>query len=835
VSALLIILLILLCTKGHKKIDKNIPLFSKKLTLCYMNSKDILNKLDELLQNESSINYSEPDYAMLIFGQYKLSKRIGKGEQGTVLRGHNAIEKDFALKLYTPIEEDMTGPKLERGLETFKKEIGITSKLNHKNIVKIISGGSATWEEKNNVWKIKEGFEDVKIDDLKDGAILFYVMDVIKGQSLDEIFISLSEDKDESKFKSIDERLLFFEKLIAQISLVIEYFNIQKVYHTDIKADNIRLSASDNNFIILDFGFARDIKKVGGLDVDEAYLEKKHLKHIKVYTDNESNNDPKPENRYSKVDMYQFCSLMLDILDEFKEVYGENRYNGIRSILEKGRGPLGDRYKSLKSIYDDLKHNFIIKTPWKLQYKLGEYMTSPKFGKFYTHIVLPEHTLTLITRELDEIIRTKEFQHLRGVKQLGPTNFVYPGANHTRFEHSLGTYHLSMKYLEKLVPLSEFRKLCDPIDETIKLTALSALLHDIGHYPYSHWIEEIKYIFPDGKHLDSHEKRGFAIIENGKIGDVIKNIWGVNTDSINLIIGKGQMPRKDSKELTIRSIIDSHVDVDKLDYLIRDSIHCGVKYGKSIDIDIFLSNLTVDKSTRKIGLTTKGRTTFNAIIDARNNMYEAVYWHKTVRACEAMFKRFFYEYLVESGIDKAKVEELFILDDSLFLYKLLEWANTKSDRNRLIKLIEPFSLTQDRILYKPAYIFFNNNKKMEEDNTTNFFKNLVLLDYIEIRNKSILLTKELKKEFQELKDIDEYDILLETTPLRTYNQVKKLEDFSFWNDRKKSYDDTTNEMNSNISYLFDNTQAYLFCNPKYEKELIKITKDSRFNEILGRI
>lgn len=526
---------------------------------------------------------------------------------------------------------------------------------------------------------------------------------------------------------------------------------------------------------------------------------------------------------------------MLDILDEFKEVYGDNRYNGIKSALKKGCGTLTDRYKSLKSLYDDLKHNFIIKTPWKLQYKLGEYMTTPKFGKFYTHIVLPEHTLALITKELDAVIRTQDFQHLRGVKQLGPTIFVFPGANHTRFEHSLGAYHLSMRFLEKLVSQSDFRKFCDPIDETIKLTALSALLHDIGHYPYSHWIEEMKFKFPNGDALDSHEKRGCDIISNGKIGEVIKNVWGVNDDSINLIIGKEKRPQKDEKEYTIRSIIDSQVDVDKLDYLVRDSIHCGVTYGKSIDIEILLSNLTVDTGTRKIGLTSKGRTTFNAIIDARNNMYEGVYWHKTVRSCEAMFKRFFYEFLTESDKSKTEVESLFRLDDSLFLHELLQWTKGDTKRENLKKLIEPFTLTQERNLYKPAYIYFNNNEHEDEDNTTHFFKKLVEMDFVEIKKKSNKLVHELKKEFNELKDMDDYDILLETTPLQTYNKVKKLEDFRFWNPRKKRYDTTPEEMNSNLRYLLENMQAYLFCNPKYSNEMDKITHTKKFNEILSRI
>ncbi|MHA1690917.1 MAG: protein kinase domain-containing protein [Candidatus Heimdallarchaeaceae archaeon] len=799
-----------------------------------MDSKDILRKLETLLENVNDQKNEADNLGMLDFGAYKILEGIGNGEQGTVLRVCNAIKKDFALKIYTPLEDEITKTKLERGLETFKKEISITAKLNHKNIVKIISGGYAFWKDSNQ-WIIHEGFDGLTTSELKNGAILFYIMDIIEGKSLDEIFISLAEEKNESDFYDVDQRLYFFEKLIAQISLAIEYFNQKKVYHTDIKADNIRLSASDTNFVILDFGFARDIKMVKGFDADVNYLDKKHLKHIKVYTDHESMKLQTPEKRYSKVDMYQFSSQMLDILDEFKEVYGLNRYNGIKAALEKGCGPLAGRYENLRNLYDDLKHNFIIKTPWKLQYKLEEYMTPPKFGKFFTPIVLPEHSLTLINKEMDKIIRTIDFQHLRGVKQLGPTNFVYPGANHTRFEHSLGTYHLAMRYLDKLVPQSEFRKLCDPIDETIKIAALSALLHDIGHYPYSHWIEEIQYRFADGEVLDSHEVRGCNIIKNGVIGEIIRETWEISDEIISIIIGDGQRPLKDSKEHTIRSIIDSQIDVDKLDYLVRYSIHCGVTYGKSIDVEIFLNNLTVDKNTRKIGLTSKGRTTFNSIIDARNNMYEGVYWHKTVRACEAMFKRFFYEYLETSSIQKDEVEELFKLDDSLFLHKLLSWAKEDKQREKLIKLIGPFTLTQERNLYKPAYIYFNNNNQGEEDNTTYFFRRLVDMKFEDIRNISNKLAEELRKKYRELKDIDEYDILLETTPLQTYNKVTKLVDFRFWNKRKNRYDVTPDEINSNLKYLLENMQAYLFCNPKYRNALESITKSTEFNEILSKL
>ena len=102
----------------------------------------------------------------------------------------------------------------------------------------------------------------------------------------------------------------------------------------------------------------------------------------------------------------------------------------------------------------------------------------------------------LLNKEIRDVIDTEEFQRLRGVRQLGPTLFVFPGANHTRFEHSLGTYHLSLRYLERLLDLPDFRKSEKSMAKGIKFIVLAALLHDIGHYPYSHWIEEID-VFPN--------------------------------------------------------------------------------------------------------------------------------------------------------------------------------------------------------------------------------------------------------------------------------------------------------------------------------------------------
>src|SRR5688572_20612737 len=112
----------------------------------------------------------------LIFGNYKIIKKLGKGEQGLVLKIENKIQKNYALKFYSPVSFKVDQSKLISGLQSFKKEIFISKGLNHKNIVKIVTGGCAKWIAKDKEWEIEEGFDNVTPSKLKTNA-LFYIMD----------------------------------------------------------------------------------------------------------------------------------------------------------------------------------------------------------------------------------------------------------------------------------------------------------------------------------------------------------------------------------------------------------------------------------------------------------------------------------------------------------------------------------------------------------------------------------------------------------------------------------------------------------------------------------
>jgi HD superfamily phosphohydrolase len=232
----------------------------------------------------------------------------------------------------------------------------------------------------------------------------------------------------------------------------------------------------------------------------------------------------------------------------------------------------------------------------------------------------------------------------------------------------LGCYHLALRYIERLADIPRFTELFQPVEKSTELVVLSALLHDVGHYPYSHWIEEIdKRSLPRKFDFPRHEERARKILcgSESRVGRLLESEYGIDPGEI-----ADNIERKFSPNNLVNSFINSIVDVDKVDYLVRDSVHCGVPYGEGIDTERLLDALYVDPETSRICVTEKGKSCVMSIISCRNNMYQEVYWHKTVRACHAMFKRFFFEYL-DAGIDDPEtVEGYFGYSDDYFINTL---------------------------------------------------------------------------------------------------------------------------------------------------------------------
>ncbi len=222
------------------------------------------------------------------------------------------------------------------------------------------------------------------------------------------------------------------------------------------------------------------------------------------------------------------------------------------------------------------------------------------------------------------VLDTPAMQRLRYVRQLGHAFLVYPGATHSRFEHALGAYHLTRLALASLEERDELA----PVPEADRVAVrLAALLHDIGHYPFSHGLEEAG--FP------SHETLGVAKLSRGELGAVLQGAGFTDpADQIGALIrGRSGSP--------LQGLISGSLDLDKIDYLSRDARMCGVPYG-AVDVDRLLAALTlveVEPGRWELGVLEKGVSALESLLFAKYQMYRNVYWHHAVRAATCMFKR----------------------------------------------------------------------------------------------------------------------------------------------------------------------------------------------------
>lgn len=269
------------------------------------------------------------------------------------------------------------------------------------------------------------------------------------------------------------------------------------------------------------------------------------------------------------------------------------------------------------------------------------------------------------------LVDTPAFQRLRYVRQLGLAFLVYPGASHSRFEHALGTYHLARRALALLEERGDLRELGDAPCTDVRI---AALLHDIGHYPFSHALEEIGALH--------HEEVARPLICGGDIGKVLRESLGDDAPAriVELIRGRSHSP--------LQGLISGSLDLDKIEYLRRDALMCGVPYG-DIDADRLMNSLVLVDGA--LGIQEKGLSAVESLLFAKYQMYRNVYWHHAVRSATAMYKR-----LVSDALDAGSLTagELASFTDEGLLHGL-----EAKGANPLLRAL------RERRLYKRAVEF----------------------------------------------------------------------------------------------------------------------------------
>ncbi|MDH5759438.1 MAG: HD domain-containing protein [Gemmatimonadota bacterium] len=254
------------------------------------------------------------------------------------------------------------------------------------------------------------------------------------------------------------------------------------------------------------------------------------------------------------------------------------------------------------------------------------------------------------------IADTAEFQRLRYIRQLGFGHLVYPGATHTRFDHALGVYHLTRTALRHL---KERGDVPEEVWEGEALVAYAALLHDIGHYAFSHALEELE----SSQVPMDHEEVARRFFRSPALREVLEPLGPDAGERIHEIIrGESTLP--------LSGLVSGSLDLDKMEYLGRDALFCGVPYGQ-VDVDRLLQGLVVlqdpESGGWEIGVQEKAVASLESLLFAKYQMFRNVYWHHAVRGATALYKRIVEDAVKDGLID---ADELVGPTDEELLYEI---------------------------------------------------------------------------------------------------------------------------------------------------------------------
>ena len=300
--------------------------------------------------------------------------------------------------------------------------------------------------------------------------------------------------------------------------------------------------------------------------------------------------------------------------------------------------------------------------------------------KKYLEIVDPIHDFIRIYEPEIKVIDTAIFQRLRRIRQLAGAHLVYPGAQHSRFEHSLGVMHIAGQAAEVLKDKGFLNS-----DDVANLR-LGGLLHDVGHGPFSHLFEEVL----QKKKKITHEEIGKKLILQTEIGDFLSQSGFDKKFLTQLAFGN-------SKHQFMNEIISGGLSADMMDYLPRDGYFTGAEHAK-IDFKRIVQSLGVYE--KKLSLDRSSLYSFESMMISRYQMFKAVYFHKTVRSAEVMLLESMSLADNELEFTSYDLDKYIQLTDEFVISKLISLPPKSSDLKRASKLAKDY---QNRRLLKCVF------------------------------------------------------------------------------------------------------------------------------------
>jgi HD superfamily phosphohydrolase/tRNA A-37 threonylcarbamoyl transferase component Bud32 len=586
-----------------------------------------------------------------------IARPIGQGAVGVVYRARYKNRLDRAIKFLAP---DVKGDQqahlsLPRLQEKFTAEITLLSKITHTNICKIVDFGTYSPDSEGR------------------SVYPYYVMEFVEGARFGDYW------------SSCDGRT--FLNLVAQLVDAVVYLHSIGYYHMDIKEENVfvRSQAESNpQTVLLDLGGAKPCPTSDLLALDSTTFistEKATRRWRRPFLAQQISYDLLAT-WGTDVDLFAIGAMTRRALENeevrrhISDALGSWGLVALEWIIERlVEGSSDDwlsahrHYRTALQLRDDLDRlqpNYM----WPLGLPELSLVVGPHSVQLATERVgLTPHLMELVNHAL--------FQRLHNIPQLEYVNLIYPGAHHTRFEHSLSTFQLARTFITRLLQFPDFRMIAAP--EYVEGTLLAALLHDIGHYPLSHMFEDFSpdrwtlSAFGEG-HVASDDDL-FPSLVCPQPGDPIalivqqaleeatesdptttsfhKLLTETYPNSHALLPSLLRPPRNAPVPVAVlHGLLASAIDIDKISYLSGDSAATGVAFGRGIDLHGLLDALVPpklqDQHRAGIAITEDGLQAAESIVMARFWMIARVYWHRTNRSIMAMHK-FVIADLMESG------------------------------------------------------------------------------------------------------------------------------------------------------------------------------------------
>ncbi len=274
------------------------------------------------------------------------------------------------------------------------------------------------------------------------------------------------------------------------------------------------------------------------------------------------------------------------------------------------------------------------------------------------------------------LVDTAEFQRLRRIRQLGLGHFAYQAAEHSRFTHSLGAYHLATRILDRLGAKHAIA------ENNRTAVRVAALVHDVGHGPFSHVVESI---------LDFHHEEFSIQAVLSSETEIGKTLLGFSSELAERV---ADIIRGTFAPQALGQLVSSQLDVDRMDYLLRDSLMTGVKYG-IYDLEWIVKSLEIDVDGDRLYVSAPGIYAVEDYLQARYYMYRQVYFHRTLRSAEAVLHSLLrraleihkgggdvwhaagtpFENIL--GGEKLSLKEHLSLDDTDFVFHIKQWQKSE--------------------------------------------------------------------------------------------------------------------------------------------------------------